>query len=118
MDMRRLSPGQREALRMRMMGPLRDGMTSAVAQRVFGVSEGAIRDWRNRFAAGGGEGLPGGSAGPGCRWRGEADVVAGAGAGGRVDRVQPEATGFGRVVVDVAVGRRVHRAGTSSRIGN
>lgn len=69
--MRRLSPGQQEALRMRVMGALRDGMTGAEAQRVFGVSEGSIRNWRNRFAAGGVEGLesgrPGRRAGDGAK---------------------------------------------------
>jgi transposase len=72
MDMRRLSPGQQEALRMRVMGALRDGMTGAEAQRVFGVSEGSIRNWRNRFDAGGVEGLE--SARPGRRAGGGAKL--------------------------------------------
>ncbi|WP_405182122.1 IS630 family transposase [Nocardia sp. NBC_01377] len=71
MDMRRLSPGQQEALRMRVMGAMRDGMTASEAQRVFGVSEGSIRNWRNRLAAGGVEGLesgrPGRRAGDGAK---------------------------------------------------
>lgn len=50
---------------MRVMGAIRDGMTGAEAQRVFGVSEGSIRNWRNRFAEGGVEGLE--SARPGRR---------------------------------------------------
>ncbi|MGY4103809.1 helix-turn-helix domain-containing protein [Nocardia sp. R16R-3T] len=53
------------------MGAIRDGMTSAEAQRVFGVSEGSIRNWRNRFAVGGVEGLesgrPGRRAGDGAK---------------------------------------------------
>lgn len=38
-------------------------MTSAEAQRVFGVSEGSIRNRRNRFAAGGVAGLESGRVG-------------------------------------------------------
>ncbi|WP_203217850.1 IS630 family transposase [Nocardia terpenica] len=56
-DMRRLSPGQQEALRMRVVAALRDGMTGAEACRVFGVSENSIRNWKARYAFGGVEGL-------------------------------------------------------------
>ncbi|WP_302873783.1 IS630 family transposase [Nocardia mangyaensis] len=55
--MRRLSPGQQEALRMRVVAALREGMTGAEAVRVFGVSEGSIRNWKARYAFGGAEGL-------------------------------------------------------------
>lgn len=65
MDMRRLSPGQQKALRMRVIGAMREGMTRAEAQQVFGVPEGSIRNWRNRFAAAGVQGLE--SARPGLR---------------------------------------------------
>lgn len=61
--MRKLSPLQQEAVRMRVMGALADGMTAAEAMRVFGVSEGSIHNWRNRFAAGGVEGLESGRPG-------------------------------------------------------
>ncbi|WP_157117781.1 IS630 family transposase [Nocardia vaccinii] len=56
-DMRRLSPGQQEALRMRVVAALREGMSGAEAVRVFGVSENSIRNWKARFAFGGMEGL-------------------------------------------------------------
>ena len=56
-DMRRLSPGQQEALRMRVVAALREGMTGAEAMRVFGVSENSIRNWKARYAFGGVEGL-------------------------------------------------------------
>jgi transposase len=56
-DMRRLSPGQQEALRMRVVAALREGMTGAEAVRVFGVSENSIRNWKVRYAFGGAEGL-------------------------------------------------------------
>lgn len=45
------------------MAALRDGMTSGEAQRLFGVSEGSIRNWRNRFAGGGADGLDSGRPG-------------------------------------------------------
>ncbi|MGQ4600448.1 IS630 family transposase [Nocardia sp. R6R-6] len=63
MDMRRLSPGQQEAVRKRVMAALLDGMTSVQARQVFGVSEGSIRNWRNRFAVGGADGLDSGRPG-------------------------------------------------------
>lgn len=56
-DMRRLSPGQQEALRMRVVAALREGMSGAEAVRVFGVSENSIRNWKARYAFGGVEGL-------------------------------------------------------------
>ncbi|MGQ4601534.1 IS630 family transposase [Nocardia sp. R6R-6] len=56
-DMRRLSPGQQEVLRMRVVAALREGMTGAEAVRVFGVSENSIRNWKARYAFGGVEGL-------------------------------------------------------------
>ncbi|MFD3595923.1 IS630 family transposase [Nocardia sp. NPDC058640] len=55
--MRRLAPGQQEALRMRVVAALRDGMTGAEAVRVFGVSENSVRNWKARYAFGGVEGL-------------------------------------------------------------
>jgi transposase len=55
--MRRLSPGQQEALRMRVVAALREGMADAEAVRVFGVSANSIRNWKARFACGGVEGL-------------------------------------------------------------
>ncbi|QDP82373.1 helix-turn-helix domain-containing protein [Nocardia otitidiscaviarum] len=65
MDMRRLSPAQQEAVRKRVMGALTDGMSPGEARQVFGVSAGSIRNWRNRFAEGGADGL--GSGRPGRR---------------------------------------------------
>ncbi|MCX4096668.1 IS630 family transposase [Nocardia sp. alder85J] len=61
--MRRLSPPQQEALGKRVMGAIRDGMPTSEATRVFGVSRGSIRNWRNRFAEGGAEGLNSGRPG-------------------------------------------------------
>ncbi|MFF0501946.1 winged helix-turn-helix domain-containing protein [Nocardia aobensis] len=55
--MRRLSPGQQEALRMRVVAALREGMADAEAVRVFRVSVNSIRNWKARFAFGGVEGL-------------------------------------------------------------
>jgi transposase len=55
--MRRLSPGQQEVLRMRVVAALREGMADAEAVRVFGVSANSIRNWKARFAFGGVEGL-------------------------------------------------------------
>src|SRR5437879_8961472 len=55
--MRRLSPGQQEALRMRVVAAWREGMTGAQEQGVFGVSENSIRNWKARYAFGGVEGL-------------------------------------------------------------
>jgi transposase len=63
--MRRLSPPQQEALRKRVMGAIGDGMPTAEAMRVFGVSERSIRNWRNRYADGGVAGLDSGR--PGVR---------------------------------------------------
>ena len=37
-DMRKLAPAQQEALRMRVMGAINDGMSPTEAVRVFGVS--------------------------------------------------------------------------------
>ena len=42
---------------MRVVAALREGMTAAEAVRVFGVSEGSIRNWKARYAFGGVEGL-------------------------------------------------------------
>ncbi|WP_196812364.1 helix-turn-helix domain-containing protein, partial [Nocardia sp. CNY236] len=56
-DMRRLSPSQQEALRMRVVAALDEGMSAAEAVRVFGVSENSIRNWKARYAFGGVAGL-------------------------------------------------------------
>jgi transposase len=63
--MRRLSPGQQETLRKRVMAAVRDGMSTAEAVRVFGVSRGSVRNWKARFGSGGAAGLD--SAVPGRR---------------------------------------------------
>src|SRR5699024_3282115 len=47
-DMRKLAPAQQEALRMRVMGAINDGMSPTEAVRVFGVSPDSIRNWRLR----------------------------------------------------------------------
>lgn len=47
-DMRKLAPAQQEALRMRVMGAINDGMSPTEAVRVFGVSPDSIRNWRRR----------------------------------------------------------------------
>ncbi|MCH7231563.1 helix-turn-helix domain-containing protein [Glycomyces sp. L485] len=51
--MRRLSPQQQETLRKRVMAAVRDGMSTADAVRVFGVSRGSVRNWKARFDTGG-----------------------------------------------------------------
>jgi len=61
--MRRLSPQQQEALRKRVMAAVRDGMSTADAVRVFGVSRGSVRNWKARFDTGGAAGLSSGTPG-------------------------------------------------------
>ncbi|WP_233163639.1 IS630 family transposase [Glycomyces salinus] len=58
--MRRLSPPQQETLRKRVMAAVSDGMTTAEAVRVFGVSRGSIRNWKVRYDTGGAAGLSSG----------------------------------------------------------
>lgn len=62
-DMRRLSPPQQEALRKRVMGAIRNGMTQAEVVRVFGVSANSIRNWKERLEKGGTAGLDSGRPG-------------------------------------------------------
>ena len=50
-DMRKLAPAQQEALRMRVMAAINDGMPSTEAVRVFGVNLGSIRNERRRQGA-------------------------------------------------------------------
>ena len=47
-DMRKLAPAQQEALRMRVMGAINDGMSTAEAVRVFGISSDSIHNWCRR----------------------------------------------------------------------
>ena len=47
-DMRKLAPAQQEALRMRVMGAINDGMPPAEAVRVFGVRWDSIHNWRRQ----------------------------------------------------------------------
>ncbi|MET7770832.1 IS630 family transposase [Nocardia sp. NPDC005366] len=61
--MRKLPPREQEAVRRRVVGALRDGMSGAEAVRVFGVSENSIRNWKARYAFGGVEGLESGRGG-------------------------------------------------------
>lgn len=61
--MRRLAPPQQEALRKRVMGAIEDGMTTAEAVRVFGVSRDSIRNRKLRFAAVGVAGMASGRPG-------------------------------------------------------
>ncbi|WP_156037350.1 helix-turn-helix domain-containing protein [Glycomyces tenuis] len=61
--MRRLSPQQQEVLRKRVMAAVGDGMSTAEAVRVFGVSRGSVRNWRARFDTGGAAGLSSGTPG-------------------------------------------------------
>src|SRR5690625_4289564 len=62
-DMRKLSPAQQEALRMRVMGAINDGMDPAQAVHVFGVSPDSIRNWRRRQEADPAQGLRSGRPG-------------------------------------------------------
>jgi len=62
-DMRKLAPAQQEALRMRVMGAVNDGMSPAEAVRVFGVSPDSIRNWRRRQEADRAQGLRSGRPG-------------------------------------------------------
>ncbi|MBB0228007.1 helix-turn-helix domain-containing protein [Streptomyces calidiresistens] len=45
-DMRRLSPAQQEAVRMRVMAAIDAGLPVVEAARVFGVSTKSIGRWR------------------------------------------------------------------------
>lgn len=62
-DMRKLPPREQEAVRRRVVGALRDGMSASEAVRVFGVSANSIRNWKARFAFGGAPGLESGRGG-------------------------------------------------------
>jgi transposase len=61
--MRRLSPQQQEVLRKRVMAAVGDGMSSAEAVRVFGVSRGSVRNWKARLNNGGALSLDSGTPG-------------------------------------------------------
>ena len=62
-DMRKLAPAQQEALRMRVMGAINDGMSPTEAVRVFGVSPDSIHNWRRRQETDGTQGLRSGRPG-------------------------------------------------------
>lgn len=48
MDMRKLAPAQREALWMRVMGAINDGMGPTETMHVFGIGLDSIHNWRRR----------------------------------------------------------------------
>lgn len=62
-DMRKLSPAAREALRMRVMAAIGDGRSDAEAANLFGVSTKSIGRWRAHLDADGAEGLRSGTPG-------------------------------------------------------
>ncbi|WP_029767251.1 IS630 family transposase [Haloglycomyces albus] len=71
MDMRRLSPVAQEALRLRVMHAVVNGMDPDEATRVFCVSTDSIANWQDRYGQGGWEALrsrrPGRRPGEGTR---------------------------------------------------
>ncbi|MBB0232428.1 IS630 family transposase [Streptomyces calidiresistens] len=77
--MRRLSPAQQEAVRMRVMAAIDAGLPVAEAARVFGVSTKSIGRWRARRDGGGAEALRSGKPGRkvgSCRFLSESEEAA------------------------------------------